>query len=361
VPKNNKKKNPPPKPTKASSTKLALFALGILLLLIIIGKLLTFLIQLQKPITPDLNTTKNYSWDKKAVINVAFIKNPQEQNPDISVLSFQPSEQKAAVLHLSASIYTDVPKNYGSWRLGSVFNLGNEESPKRGAELLKLTLSKLLGLPIDAIALLPDSTKYEKTENLIESFRKDVIPDLFYLSQIDSDLTKWEGFELFRALSKVRADKIDSLDFERSSITVSKLLPDTSRVLGINTVRLDLFIRDKLADPTILTENIPVAIFNATDQAGVAQEVARTVTNMGGNVIIIQNMDNHQQKSLIIQTPGQISDQTKKSVTYQRLSEFIAPQCLTKLCQLNDPKLTDSRATLNIVIGADYLKQWYEK
>ena len=360
MPKKQKPKPQNPKPGKPSQIKLALFALGILILLLVIGKFLTFLISLQKPITSELNTTKTYSWNKKSVYNVAFIQHPNDQNPAISVVSFQPTEQKAVVLHLSANIYSEVAKGYGTWRLGSVYQLGQEESPKKGASLLKLSLTRLLAIPIDAVVFPPDSTKYEDTEQLLTSFRKNVIPDFLYLSRIESDLTKWEALEFYYQISKVRADKIDSLNFERSAITESKLLPDSSRVLGVNTVRLDLFIREKLADPTITRENIPVAIFNATEQTGLAQELARFVTNIGGNVIIVQNMENKQLKSTVTVT-NQSHNQIKNTVTYQRLSQFMAPDCLKRVCELEDDKIADSRAVINVVIGADYVRDWYEK
>ncbi len=359
--KKQKKKPQSQKPAKPSNIKLALFALGILLLLLLIGNIFTFFISLQKPISSNLNTSKNYTWNKKSVYNLAVIQNKDEQNPAISVVSFQPTEQKAVVLHLSANIYSEVAKGYGTWRLGSVYQLGQEEPQKKGASLLKMTLTRLLAIPIDAVVFPPDSAKYEDTEQLLTSFRKNVIPDFMYLTKIDSDLTKWEALELYYHISKVRSDKIDSLNFERSAITESKLLPDSSRVLGINTVRLDLFIREKLSDPAIISENIPVAVFNATDKPGLAQDIARFVTNIGGNVIIVQNMENKQQKSTVTLTPQQTTTHPKNSVTFQRLAQFIAPDCLSRDCELVDAKLADSRAVINLVIGEDYVRDWYEK
>ncbi len=359
-----KKNQPGKKPTKPSNIKIALFALGILVLLIFIAKLFGFFISLQKPLSGDLNTHKLYSWDKKSSYNIAFITSPESSEPDISVVSIQPTEQKATVLHLSSNIYAEVAKGYGLWRLGSVYNLGNEEDPKRGAYLFKLTLTRLLGAPIDGIVLLPESSNYQNVEDLVSSFHKAYIPDIFYLTKIKSDLNKIEAFDIYKNLSGIRPDKISSLNFERSSITESKLLADTSRVLGVNTVKLDLFIRDNLADPTIIDENTPVAVFNATDQLGLGQEVARMITNMGGNVIILQNLDQKQENSLITITPGSSPEEEKKlrsEVTYQRITQLVAPACLKKSCVLDNAKITDSRATINVVIGQDYLKTWYQK
>ena len=338
---------------KPSSLKLAFLALGILFLLIGVGKLLQLGISLQKPISPQFQEQKSYTWNKQSSYNIAFISEVNSQNPDISVVSLHPTSQKATILHLSSNIYADVPNGYGKWRLGSVYNLGNEENPPIGVPILKQTLSKLLALPIDGIVLLPTSTKFNSTEEVVESFRKNRIPDIFYLSKIESDLTKWEAFELYRAMSKVRADKITSLDFERSTITESKLLPDSSRVLGVNTVRLDLFIRANLADQKIVEENIPVAIFNATTQPGLAQDVARFVTNMGGNVIIIQNLDSNQKKSAVILTNSEL-DLAKSSITYQRVAQLIAPDCLKKVCTSDNTKITSSRAKMNIIVGDDF-------
>lgn len=344
-------------PKKPNNVKLAFLALSILVLLIIIGRLFTFLISLQKPISSQFDTGKKYTWNEISTYNVAFIANPDSDNPDISVVSLKPSEGKVVVLHLSPNIYTELAHAYGNWRLGSVYALGQEEEKPKGAGLLKETLTKMLAIPIDGIVILPQSTDFNNTEELVQSFRKNVIPDVLYLSKIESDLTKWEAIKLYRAVSKVRADKLDSLNFERSTITESKLLPDSSRVLGINTVRLDLFTRDKLSDPVIVDENLSVAIFNATDKAGIGQDISRYITNLGGSVVILQNLDQKQEKSAIVITPSQQSPDKLKSVTYQRLAQFFAPHCLKTACTLVNPKIDNSRATINIILGADYLQE----
>lgn len=343
-------------PKKTSNLKIAFLALGVLILLLIIGRLLTFLISLQNPISSEFNTDKKYTWNQTSTYNIAFIANTESDNPDISVVTLKPSEGKAVVLHLSPNIYTEVSRNYGNWRLGSVYALGQEEQKPIGAALLKETLTKMLALPIDGIVLLPESTDFTNTEAIVESFRTNKIPDFLYLSKIKSDLTKWEAIKLYQSLSQVREDKIDSLNFERSTITESKLLPDASRVLGVNTVRLDLFIRDKLSDPVIVNENVTVAIFNATDTPGLGQEISRYVTNMGASVIILQNLDQKQEKTSVVLTPSQSTPETLKSVTYQRIAQFLAPQCIKNQCMLQNPKIDSSRATINIVIGQDYTK-----
>ncbi len=353
MPKKSQQKKTPEKATKPSNLKLAFLALGILIILIVIGRLFTFLISLQKPISSEFESQKQYTWNKESSYNLAFIANVESQEPDISVVSIHPANQKATVLHLSSNIYTDVPNGFGKWRLGSVYAFGNEQSPPMGPKLLKMTLTKMLALPIDGIVILPNSTKFSSTEQIIESFRTSAFPDLFYLTSIESDLTKWEAMEIYHALASTRADKITSLDFERSTITESKLLPDSTRVLGINTVRLDLFTRDNLADQKIIEENIPVAIFNATDTPGLAQEVARFVTNLGGNVIIIQNLDKQQQSSVNVSKLN--SDAlTSKSITFQRVTQLLAPSCLNAKCNNDNPKVLDSRATINIVVGEDF-------
>ena len=343
-------------PKKPNNLKIAFLALGVLILLIIIGRLFTFLISLQKPISSEFNTEKKYTWNQTSTYNVAFIANAETDNPDISVVTWKPSEGKTVVLHLSPNIYTEVSRNYGNWRLGSVFALGQEETKPIGPALIKETLTKMLALPIDGIVMLPESTEFTNTEAIVESFRTNKIPDFLYLSKIKSDLTKWEAIKLYQSLSNVRADKVDSLNFERSTITESKLLPDASRVLGVNTVRLDLFIRDTLSDPVIIDENFTVAIFNATDTPGLGQEVSRYVTNMGASVIILQNLDQKIDKTSVVLTPNQSSPETLNSVTYQRVAQFLAPHCLENQCLLQNPKIDTSRATINIVIGQDYTK-----
>ncbi len=338
---------------------LALFALGLIIFLLILGKAAGFLGSFARPFSSGFTSIKNYNWDGKSSINIGFaqIDPVSNKTKDLSIVSYSPKNLKATVLHISNLVYTDLPKNYGSWRVESIYKLGEEENPKIGGELLKMSLSKLVGLPLDGIII---SQKNDgKFEDKISSWRKNPISLSSFLSDIKTDLTPFEMARLILSLRGVREDRLISLDFATSSITESKLLPDSSRVLGVDNIRLDSFIRQNLSDESIIDENLTVAIFNATNRGGLAAEVSRVVTNLGANVVIMATAQNLQSESLVLVKPE--DDALLDTVTYQRLAQVFAPHCLKNTCQSTDPKILSSRAQINIVLGEDYWNLWYDK
>lgn len=345
-------------PKGQKQTLLGFLALGILFLLLLVGKGLETLYSLNQVTSPELLVKKNYSLDKTSALNILYVNFKAASKDSISVISFQQKDQQAVVMHISDQIYLNVPKEYGMWTVGSVYKLGQEDNPQRGGQLLTLSVSKLLGLPIDGVVI--SKAKVPQTaEEFIADLRKNPLSTLLNLNNFQSSLTKVESFNLFRSLSGIRADKVVSLDLAKSAITDSKLLPDSSRVLGVDSGKLDAYIRDKMGDSAILEESLSIAVFNATDHPGLATEAARIITNMGGNVVITSSTTVLLDRGVIVLSPD--SGISEKSQTKKRLAQIFAPQCLKTACSSTDYKIINSRAQINVIIGEDFYNLWHKR
>lgn len=331
----------------------AFFALILLIGFLIFAKIISFTNSLGQSITPEMRGSKLSNWDGKSTINVLFA-GVEDSSGEVSIASLDPQEKKINILHLSDQIYLNVPKGFGTWRLGSIYKLGQEEEIPIGHELLKLSISKLLGVPIDGVII--GKGRFD-AEDVIDGWRGNLLSRFTIFNSIKSDLTPSELAELIWNSASVRRDRVVSLNLERSSITESKLLADQTRVLGVNTVSLDLFIRKNMSDSKIQEEGLSIAIFNATERAGLAQDAARFVTNLGGNVVVTANTDIKLKKS-IIYVQKNSETQLDRTVTFGRLSRFFAPQCVQK-CDSLDSKVTSSRAQINIILGEDFFEKWY--
>lgn len=296
----------------------------------------------------DTLVKKTYFWDKKSSITLAVKSNK------IYVLNYNPTDQKATILTIPDETYLTLPKGFGSWPLGSVYQLGQEESPPIGSELLKQSLAKLLGLPIDGFITFKSSLSSRPLDLLINDWKANPITAFMMIKDIETDLTPLEVHNLVFELRGVRADKIINLDLLHSEITQSKLLPDSTRVLGVNNVSLDLFIRKNLADPTIQLEDLPIAIYNSTTHPGLALELSRIIVNMGGRVIFTGNTENFQENTTII-------SQAKDSWTSKKLMQLFAPLCLQAECSSDDPRIQNSRATINIILGENFYNDLYTR
>lgn len=264
------------------------------------------------------------------------------------MLSYDPGNKTIVILKIPDDTYFDLPKGFGSWRVGSIYGLGQEEKPPVGAELLKESLAKLLGLPIDGYISLKSSVSIDQEVSSLHKNPASIVP---FIGSIQTDLTPLETLNLLHSLSSVRSDKVTTLDIANSNLTESKLLPDQERVLGIDSISFDLFVRKYMADSTMVNEGVSVGVFNATDHPGIGADVARIVTNMGGNVIFVTNTDNTLGKTIVTSS--------KSSLTSQRLIQVFAPWCSN--CKSADERVIDSRAEVNIVLGEDYYKDHYQR
>jgi hypothetical protein len=337
--------------------QIALFALAILLLLLMLGKVVSFFTAFNLPFTKSLAGEKSRAWDGTASYNLVYSsKSDDGKNLNqISLINFNPKDKKITVLHVSDTIYSELPREYGFWRVGSIYPLGEGEGEKRGVVLLKLSISKILGMPVDGIFI--SQKDLGKAEDVWSSQIKNPLSLITMLSDANTDLTPWEFVRLMQFATGVRSDKVISLDLSRTTITESKLLPDSTRVLGINYISLDSFIRDNLIDSVIYEENQTVGVFNATNQPGLAQDVSRLATNLGANVVIVNNAEKTIPKTVVVSS----EDVSQESVTYERLSGIFAPNCLKQICVIDDARIKNSRAQINIVLGEDYYKYWYER
>lgn len=346
------KENQPTKTFK--SVKPALLALGGLALLLLLGKIISFIFSLGNPYTPHLADFKSYPWNTESSYNLLYaVQTDHKKLSEISFINLQPRQKKITVLHISDSVYVEVPKGYGQWTIGSVFPLGQEDGG-RGTALLRLSLSRLVGLPVDGIVIKEGNV--DTAENIINSLRKNQLAFLNVAGSIKSNVSTLELMTLGKFISSVRSDKVVSLDLAKSTITESKLLPDSSRVLGIDTIQLDSFIRNSLADVAFTDENATISILNATDHPGLAQFASRIITNMGGTVVFMGNTTSLQGKSLVIS-----KEEGNTIVTKKRLEEVFAPWCQKDPCFSDDPKVATSRSQLVIVLGEDFYSYWNKR
>ena len=328
-----------------SSSRLALLAIFILIIIILLGKGIEFFKALGSPFSEDLLVKKEYTWNGKTSLNIAF------KYKGISVVSYDPAAGTMVILNVPNDAYLDLPKGYGQWRIGSAYDLGQEENPPVGAELLKQSLSKLLGLPIDGFIAVKDERSASSIDQLLLNMHGNPFKIIGFIKGAQTDFTPVETFQLLGAISKVRPDKVTTLDLASSSITSSELLPDSSRVLGVDTIALDLFVRNHMADSTISQEQETIAIFNATNHPGLAADAAREVTNLGGDVISTTNTEKLLDKSIVLDPSN--------SLTGKRMVEIFAPLCAKVSCSSSDYRVKSSRAQINIVIGEDFYKDRY--
>lgn len=329
---------------KASQTRkrinLAVTALLVVVTLIILGKFVGFIRSMTMPVSGKeaLVSSRNYQWDGQSTINLVV------KADVVYALSYNPVDQEMTILKIPDDTYLDVPHDFGRWPTRSIYELGQSDKTVGGPWLLKQTLQSTLGVPIDGYLSLAGPEASNSLDSSIEHLRKNPFATMTFMRHSSTDLSTWEYMELLWHWWGVRADKLKVVDLGQSNITQSILLPDSSRALGIDRVRLDQLIQSQFQDNRLNYEGLNIGIYNATDHHGLADRTSRIITNMGGRVVFTSNSPQMLPTSITI---------GKDSYTKKRLTEVFASQCLKKKCQVPNGDIDTTRADVILFIGED--------
>lgn len=339
------------------SLTLGIIALVALVALIFLGKTINTITSFTRPYSPD-NTAvflRNYSWDGKDIINLAV------KADKIYVLSLNPIDKTLTVLLVPDEAYVNVPLGFGSWSLGSVYELGQSEDPPIGAALVKGTLTETLGIPIDGYLVVENNLAEKPFAETVEKLRGNPLDSLSLLRQSKTDLSLQEYLKLIWGIRGIRFDKVETFDLGQLTITSWTLLADGSRVLSIGQLKMDQFIQKQIGESRLRDEGLSIGIYNTTQHPGLAEKAGRMISNLGGRVVFIANSQNHLQTTLVLGKPAYTSNY---------LSKIFSPGCSQQpgwlpwnqghsSCQGQD--LDHSQADINIFLGEDYFLRYNTK
>lgn len=321
-------------------TKLALVVLSLLIFSLGFSKLIVFVKNFRQPLSSDQLHTKNYSWDRQSNVNLVL------QGQDIAMLTYKPAEKEVFLIKIPASSYLEVPRNLGHWPISSVFDLGQSLKPPAGSLLLKASVSNLLGLPIDGFL----KSKTQTCTQLLGNLRKNPLKTFPLLPSLQTDLSLPELIFLEWGLSVIRFDKVQIFDLAQLNLMEKTQLPDGTQVLIADPIKIDSLMV-QLGERTFRQESLTIAIYNATEAAGLAGKAGRIVTNLGGNVIIVSSLTDSAQSGVY---PGMATDQEIQSTaTFKRLVQIFGEGA-----KIPPAELTSSRAQINIVLGEDFAQRF---
>lgn len=326
-------------------SKIALIVLAIIIGLLAVSWSISFVRNLFSPLTKDV-VVKNYRWDGNFNINFAV------RTSDIAVFSYSPKDKKITLIKIPNETFVEVPRGFGLWQLQSVYGLGK-------GQLLKDTLTAFLGIPIDAYIDFAGNEDIKNVKQAAEVLGKNPFSG-FSFTQINTDLSFWELIKLKLGMNSVRFDKLSEIDLSESSALGKDYLPDGTEIYSTDQIKLDSLLSE-LLDPTIVSEQKSIAVFNATGHPQLATKWARLITNMGGNVISTSNAKKVVKKTQVIGSP---------SMTLARLKQIFeidcqsSPKCDNKSLSSEekedkisptDEDIVSSRGQINLFLGEDYL------
>lgn len=115
----------------------------------------------------------------------------------------------------------------------------------------------------------------------------------------------------------------------------------TQRTVSANLdeATLDKISQILFSDPKIADENLSVGIINATEEYGAGNRLARLISNISGNVVLVSTAPHQEDKSVILYSG-------KKTYTLRRLRKLLGFEVIENKSQ--------SLADITIQIGKDY-------
>ena len=310
--------------------QLASLTLSIIIALILAGNILRVISNLFSPLS--IQTDRTYSWDSDFNLNLVLTTKP------ISVLSYNPVENKISVLEIPDAAYIEVPGGYGSWKLGVVYKLGEAPDKAVGAKLLRDSLESFLALPIDGVIRI--SGQWSSSE-WVSNLRGNPWDALAMLSNSRTDLSPIELTRFVMGVRGVRFDKVTTYNLEELGLLTSEKLADGEDILVSDPAKIDALLTRHFTDTKVLGEGATIAVLNSTNQPGLAAKTAQMITHLGGNVIIQSSFEKVLEKSVV-------TGDSKYPYTTRRLQQIFGRGTLESLGR---PAQEISRASVNLVLG----------
>lgn len=286
---------------------------------------------------------KDSSWDGKTRLNLVVASSP------VVVASLEPREKTLTLVSIPEVTYLEVPRGFGLYRIGAVFELGHLEG--REGRLLAETVEQFLGVPVEGYLRLESrSEKWKVREGDEEQMRMLVrqslsITTLFsllrgdpFLKTMETNLSFWDLGRAWWLARQVRFDKIRFYDLEKVGVLEDLVLPDGTVGKTAEAGKLDEVLTGLFIEGQIRKENLTVELLNSTNQPGLAQQASRMIANLGGNVVKIGNQEGEIGKCQIF---------GPESETVMKLVKIFA-------CEKKS-SLLESRAQVVIILGREYL------
>lgn len=191
---------------------------------------------------------------------------------------------------------------------------------KLDSQIKEEELSKFLEVPIDGVVKLSSAKVDEK------NISKALWQSEFSLGNAYSRITFIDVLRLF----------LFARDVSQNSISQREFIDGLSENQKLTIISLSF------TDPQVYQDNQSVEVINATDTFGLGNRLANLITNIGGNVVLVQSAEKNQEESEIIYYK-------EKTYTVKYLSRYLG----FKTTQTNKRGVAD----VIIILGSDSLKE----
>lgn len=206
------------------------------------------------------------------------------------ITTYLTDEQAVNLLRVPADVYMKVPGNYGSYRVGALWRLGEIE--KKDGQILAATFSEFFAAPISTwIGFDSDVNIHESGKDVIKRLSAKISPWEIIKGKVKSNLSISELFFLWWKLSRLSLNDISVVDLSTTQNFHSETLADGSRIWVGNADLVDKFSQRLFWEPSLRQEQLMFRIYNSSNTEGRAETAARLLANIGLHVVGVANSE----------------------------------------------------------------------
>jgi hypothetical protein len=248
------------------------------------------------------------------------------ESSGITFLSFDPAEKSV----LSLTFPNDLAiksRTSGEYSISSLYKLGSYSG--KGGMFARQKVQGFMRVPIPGYIVTTSKKAVSKS-----GFRMAMIKTMF--GKTDTSLSRFDGAILFARSGKYSWRVVQEEELVRAGVIADQTY---------HPERMQEYVGSRLFDWSIGSENITVAVINASGENGLGSDIADFLTNLGLDVVMVRSVS---------------SDSQVEKSEWQVGNEQIAEELgyvFENLFSFNQPKLenvpAEYRATVLIRIGRD--------
>jgi len=280
---------------------------------------------------------KNTQIATLAVMSVNDINADPVETESISLIFFDTEKKKVVSFEIPLGLTLDVPGRFGSEPYRNILPLGSLDSGEvgEGADLVRESLEKLFGFPVDRYLLVEE----DYSGPVLETFKLGRSRSLLNLDSLRGFLTASvtdasisEIYSLYTLVNSLPSDRF--------------IVHENSEDFYADSSYVDSVIRDLTFDSRVAHERASVAVLNGAGVSGAAGFGQRVIENIGGYVVSAGNAtDLYQETTLIVDSVD--SEVAKEIVRFFPIKNIIEKRAFGNIEDIAD------RVDATLVIGID--------
>ena len=206
------------------------------------------------------------------------------------ILSYHNSPALLNILMIEPDVYAPLAKGFGEYRIKAIWELGEMEK-FGGGQLLQLSSQHFLGIPIQGWAKINDNPLYLQDD--INSIPKRQVLTLMIkiLFSRTTNIKKLDTIKLLTRIYSLAQTNIDFYSLDKTRAGEKVTLSDQTTAYRIQQDFLENLAKNLFRDNSVINDGIIWGVVNTTNQPGMADNAARLIHTIGGEVILGNETD----------------------------------------------------------------------